>query len=228
MTADEATIRGILSGKLKSEMPKEADIRKLIEEMGFPFSDNAIKEIYHSIVICAFGLDVSRRDSQIKADLKILEQHADVLLKHAEELDEYLKLAVARTGELVIRQDDLYDLDESYIILALDRVKELARIMKGKFEEESKNIRPDKGGPTTHIAINILIKHIADIYESEFPDKRFTVKHDTNKEPEYNGACFDFLIKIFDLITKYTFINFIPSAIGSAAIRVMHLTKQKT
>ena len=228
MTADEATIRGILSGKLKSEMPKEADIRKLIEGMGLPFSDNAIKEIYHSIVICAFGLGVSRRDSQIKADLKILEQHADVLLKHAEELDEYLKLAVVRTGELVIRQDDLYDLDESYIILALDKVKELARIMKDKFEEESKKIHPDKGGPTTNIAINILIRHIADIYESEFPDKRFTVQLDTNKEHEYYGACFDFLIKIFDLITKYTFINFIPSAIGSAATRVMHLTKQKT
>ena len=228
MITDETTIRGILSGKLKSEMPKETDIRKLIEEMGLPFTENAIKEIYHSIVVCAFGLGVSRRDSQIKADLKILEKHSDVLLKHAEELDEYLNVAVVRTGELVIRQDELYDLDESYIILALDKVKELARIMKDKFEEESKKIHPDKGGPTMNIAINILIRHIADIYESEFPDKRFTVQHDTNKEHEYHGTCFDFLIKIFDLITKYTFINFIPSTIGSAATRVLHLTKQKT
>jgi hypothetical protein len=115
MIAGETTIRGILSGKLKSEMPKETDIRKLMEEMGLQFTDNTIKEIYHSIVVCAFGLGISRRDSQIKADLKILEKHADVLLKHADELDEYLKVAVVRTGELVIRQDELYDLDESGI-----------------------------------------------------------------------------------------------------------------
>ena len=81
MITDETTIRGILSGKLKSEMPKEIDIRKLIEEMGLPFTEKAIKEIYHSIVVCAFGLGVARRDSQIKADLKILEKHLRCPLK---------------------------------------------------------------------------------------------------------------------------------------------------
>jgi hypothetical protein len=225
--ADEATIRGILSGKAKNEMLRETDIRKIIDETGLPFSDNAIKEIYHSIITCIFGLGVSVRSSQTKAKLKILEKHADGLLEHAQGLEDYLKFAVIRTGGLVIRQAYLYELDESYI-LALDKAKELARVMKDKSKEEIKNVPPDKGGNEPHIAINMLIRHIAAIYKKDL-NEECTIIHNSARAPiEYYSPCFDLLTKIFNLITKYTSISFKPSEIGSAATRVLHLTKQKT
>jgi hypothetical protein len=227
MIADEATIRGILSGKAKNDMLRETDIRKIIDETGLPFSDNAIKEIYRSIITCILGLGVSKRGSQTKANLKILEKHADGLLEHAQGLEDYLKFAVIRTGGGVIRQAYLYELDESYI-LALDTAKKLARIMKDKSREKIKNVRPDKGEPTPHIAENMLIRHIAAIYKKDLK-KIFTVKHNSYKPPfGYYGICFDLLIKIFNLITKFTSVSFKPSAIGSAATRVLHLTIQKT